>query len=93
MKNKTNRSFEKRLEPILIESNRKKYLADTTFGIRPRQALLNEDLPILERHYKGVYPRDIAYEKNNFITFKKLLLAQTKNFLVQEHKRAACKTC
>ena len=66
VKNKMNSSFEKRLEPILIESNRKKYLADTTFGIRPRQALLNEDLAILERHYKGVYPRDIAYEKNNF---------------------------
>ena len=48
VKEKMNSSFEKRLEPILIDTNRKKYLAETAFGIRPRQALLNEDLVILE---------------------------------------------
>ena len=41
VKEKLSSSFEKRLEPHLIDANRKKYLADTAFGIRPRQALLN----------------------------------------------------
>ena len=66
VKEKLNCSFEKRLEPHLIESNRKRYLADTAFGIRPRQALLNEDIAILERHYRGIFPSDIEYEKQNF---------------------------
>ena len=66
VKEKLNSSFEKRLEPHLIDTNRKKYLAETAFGIRPRQALLNEDIAILERHYRGVFPRDINFEKRNF---------------------------
>ena len=66
VKEKLNSSFEKRLEPYLIESNRKKYLAETAYGIRPRQALLNEDIAVLERHYRGVFPKDIKSEKQNF---------------------------
>lgn len=63
---KINSSFSKRIELHLIETNRKKYLVQTAFGVKPRQALLNEHVSILERHYKGNIPADIDFEKSRF---------------------------
>lgn len=63
---KINSSFSKRIESHLIETNRKKYLVQTSFGVKPRQALLNEHISILERHYKGIFPADIQFEKSRF---------------------------
>ena len=63
---KINSSFGKRMESHLISSNRNRYLVQTAFGIKPRQALLNEHVSILERHYKGIFPSDIEFEKSRF---------------------------
>lgn len=63
---KINSSFSKRMEQELINSNREKYLIQTQFGIKPRQALLNEHIAILERHYKGKMPHNIQSERPFF---------------------------
>lgn len=68
---KVNSTFSKRMEAHLIESDRKQYLVCTTFGIKPRQALINEHVSILEKHYRGKMPSDVEYEKTLFTSIIK----------------------
>lgn len=59
-------SFNKQIELELINSDRKRYLIATPFGVKPKQALINEHVAILERHYHGKVPQNVAAERHGF---------------------------
>ena len=62
----TQASFKYKVQSALINTNLNKYTFETTNGRAVRQTAVNNDLHILEKHFKGKVPVNLHMESKNF---------------------------
>ena len=62
----TRNSFKYRIETALINTDLDRYTFYTSRGRTPRQTVINNDIFILEKHYRGRVPINLADESKKF---------------------------
>ena len=62
----TQSSFKYQIQSALINSNITKYTFQTSNGRAMRQTAINNDAFVLEKHYRGHVPKNLAAEAKNF---------------------------
>ncbi|KAK3107521.1 hypothetical protein FSP39_016499 [Pinctada imbricata] len=74
----TQASFKYKVQSALINTNLNKYTFETGNGRAVRQTAVNNDLHILEKHFKGKVPANLHRESKNF---QQIINAFNKNYL------------
>ncbi|KAK3100993.1 hypothetical protein FSP39_015453 [Pinctada imbricata] len=74
----TRNSFKYKIESTLINSNLEKYTFYTSRGRTPRQTVINNDIFILEKHYRGRIPLNLSEESKRF---QKIISDFNKQFI------------